>query len=64
MRVLIVDAFSGSRTGRVAFQKFNELVRSTFKTVERHEQGRTEFVVRHFTKGLEVCLREECRALL
>lgn len=54
MRVLIVDAFSGSSAGRTAFKKFDELVRSAFKTIERHEYGRTEFVVRHFGKGLEV----------
>lgn len=55
MRVLIVDAFSGSRDGRLAFRKFDELVRSTFKTVERHEEGRTEYIVRDFIKGIEVC---------
>ena len=53
--MLIVDAFSGSQAGRVAFRKFDELVRAAFKTVERQEHGRTEYVVRHFTRGLEVC---------
>lgn len=53
--MLIIDAFSGSQAGRAAFRKFDELVRAAFKTVERQEHGATEYVVRHFTKGLEVC---------
>ncbi|CAM9333898.1 unnamed protein product, partial [Hapterophycus canaliculatus] len=53
MKVLIVDAFSGSASGRRAFAKFEKVVRLAFQAVERHEEGRTEFVVRHFRKGLE-----------
>lgn len=58
--MLIVDAFSGSQAGRAAFRKFDELVRSAFRLVERQEHGRTEFLVRHFTKGLEVCVCAVC----
>lgn len=53
MRVLVVDAFAGSRSGRDAFVKYERLVRSAFQTVEPHEQGRTEVIVRHYRK-LEV----------
>lgn len=54
MKVLIVDAFSGSRSGRHSFAKFGEIVRRAFQVVERFEQGRTEFDVRHFSNGLQV----------
>lgn len=54
MKVLIVDAFAGSASGRRSFAKFDEAVRAAFETVGRREQGRTEFIVRHFRKGLEV----------
>lgn len=54
MRVLIIDAFSGSRVGRAAFRKFEAVVRGAFKKLERHEAGATEYVIRHFTRGLEV----------
>lgn len=54
MKVLIVDAFSASRSGRHSFAKFEEIVRRAFQVVERFEQGRTEFVVRHFSNGLQV----------
>lgn len=55
MLILLVDAFSSSRSGRAAFQKFDRLVRSAFASVERHEQGRNQYIVRHFMRGLEVC---------
>lgn len=53
MKVLIVNAFAGSGSGRQAFLRFEKLVRSAFQTVEAHEQGRTEILVRHYRK-LEV----------
>ena len=53
MRVLIVDAFAGSTSGRDAFLKYEKLVRSAFQAVEPHEQGGTEIIVRHHRK-LEV----------
>lgn len=54
MRVLIIDAFAGSRVGRAAFRKFEAVVRDAFKKLERHEAGPTEYVIRHFIRGLEV----------
>lgn len=57
---MIIDAFSGSRAGRAAFRKFDELVRSAFTQVDKLEAGGTEFVTRHFTKGLEVRPRKRC----
>lgn len=55
MRILIVDAFAGSTSGRQAFLKYEKLVRSAFQAVEPHEQGRAEIIVRHYRK-LEVRL--------
>lgn len=54
MKVLIVDAFSRSHTGRAAFRNFEGAVRSSFKKLEVQEEGGTQFIVRHFDKGIEV----------
>lgn len=50
-----MDAFAGSGSGRQAFLRYEKLVRSAFRTVEAHEQGPTEVLVRHYRK-LEVRL--------
>lgn len=54
MKVLIIDAFSRSHTGRAAFLNFEGAVRSSFKKLEVQEEGDTQFIVHHFNKGIEV----------
>lgn len=54
MRVLIVDAFTNSRMGRASFRNFEAVVRSSFRKFELQEAGRAQFIVRNFTRELDV----------